>query len=88
MGQPAEKYGRLLSDLHSHLTQYGERQWTPILRKWLDDLEQLERVQTPISGYRHICREPNNLSVEWVASMTLRSLLKVDTAFQVGKVAE
>jgi hypothetical protein len=57
MGQPAGKYGRLLSDLHSHLTQYGERQWTPILRKWLDDLEHLERVQTPISGYAaHLSR--------------------------------
>ena len=61
MGQPAGKYGRLLSDLHSHLSQYGERHWTPILQQWIADLEQLERVQTPISGYAiHLSRTKNS----------------------------
>jgi hypothetical protein len=61
MGQPAGKYGRLLSDLHSHLTQYGERHWTPILQQWIADLQQLERAQTPISGYAvHLSRTKNS----------------------------
>ncbi len=61
MGQPAGKYGRLLSDLHSHLTQYGERHWTLVLQQWIADLEQLERVQTPISGYAaHLSRTKNS----------------------------
>jgi hypothetical protein len=57
MTQPAGKYGKLLSDLHRHLTLYGERHWTSILQQWIADLEQLERVGAPISGYAtHLSR--------------------------------
>jgi len=57
MTQPAGKYGELLSDLHRHLTLYGERHWTSILQQWIADLEQLERVGAPISGYAtHLSR--------------------------------
>ena len=78
MGQPAGKYGRLLSDLHSHLSQYGERHWTPILQQWIADLEQLERVQTPISGYAiHLSRTKNSFG-------GMGSLNDVAIAPQVG----
>src|ERR1700692_2256227 len=78
MGQPAGKYGRLLSDLHSHLSQYGERHWAPILQQWIADLEQLERVQTPISGYAaHLSRTKDSFG-------GMGSLNDVAIAPQVG----
>jgi hypothetical protein len=57
MRTSARKYGKLLRELHSHLTLYGERHWTLVIQLWIAEFEQLERMQTPISGYMtHLSR--------------------------------
>jgi hypothetical protein len=57
MSTSAGKYGTLLRELHSHLTLYGECHWTRVIQQWIAELDQLERMQTPISGYMtHLSR--------------------------------
>ncbi|HZQ69536.1 MAG TPA: hypothetical protein VFA68_13525 [Terriglobales bacterium] len=51
MKHPVDQYDKLLRELHSHLTRYGEHQWTQVLEKWIAELEQMVRVQTPLSGF-------------------------------------
>lgn len=57
MGLSTVKYQRLLRDLHSHLSKYGERNWARVLQDRIAELEQLERAQAPISSYvEHLSR--------------------------------
>jgi len=57
MKHPGEQYGKLLRELHSHLTRYGEHYWTQVLAKWIAELDQMASVQTPLSGYAaHLAR--------------------------------
>ena len=57
MKHPAERYGKLLSQLHAHLARYGEHHWTPKLEKWIAELKQMASVHTPIAGYSaHVSR--------------------------------
>jgi len=57
MKHPSERYGNLLTQLHSHLARYGEPHWTPTLEKWIAESKQIADAQTPISGYApHLSR--------------------------------
>jgi hypothetical protein len=57
MERPTETYRRVLSELYSKLASAGEHHWTKVLHQWITELELMEGVQTPLSGYaKHLAR--------------------------------